>query len=267
MIHHGTNITLCAVHCAITHSLCTLSLCCTAPKSLDSGSESLGRGLKQHSLMETQVLNQTFVDLSKEADDKKINELEQNLTDKAEQIEKLQQKIRRLSTVEHSLFEPKPAVQREEGDGIERLAEWSRRSLSWPEGVEQLFESAKAGDSTYLLMRRVMAEDRRIAKEERLNLQQSRLEEVDALKTSIDELRSNQNTQRIAVLEEELRRIRSEHRADKQRFAMNMAEELDRLRAQLKNMGRAQQKRARQQPPQHSYLSMATVSSLLWSSK
>merc|ERR1712038_1701554 len=66
---------------------------------MDKDSESLGRGLKQHSLKETQLLNQTFVDLSKEADDKKMNELEQDLTDKTQQIQHLQQRIRRMSTV------------------------------------------------------------------------------------------------------------------------------------------------------------------------
>ena len=222
-------------------------------ESLDSGTESMGRGLKQHSLMETQVLNQTFVDLSKEADDKKINELEQNLTVKTQQIEKLQQKIRRLSTVDHFEFE-----REREGDEIQRLFEWSR-TLSWPEGVEQVFESWQFGDNCYRLLQTVMTEERRISKKEHFEREQSHSEQVRSLQSTIEELRSN--TDRITVLEEELRRIRSEHLRDKQRFAMNTAEELDRLRTQLKNMGRAQQLR---QQSQYSYLS--TVSSLLWNS-
>jgi len=191
------------------------------------------------------------VDLSKEADDKKINELEQNLTDKTQQIEKLQQKIRRLSTVDHFEIE-------RDGDEIQRLTEWSRR-LSWPEGVRQLYDSHQIGDNHYQFMQKVMTEDRRITKHRHIEQQEYHSKEVQSLQSSIEELRSN--TQRIGVLEEELRRIRMEHLRDKQQFAINTAEELNRLRSQLRNMGRAQQIRHQ---TQNSYFS--TVSSMLWSS-
>jgi len=188
------------------------------------------------------------------------------LTVKTKQIEKLQQKIRRLSTVDGSHHFENIELDRDhrelEGgasgsDDIQRLFEFARK-LSWPEGVEQVFESWQFGDNCYQLLQTAMTEERRITKEERSRRQESHSEQVLSLQSTIEELRSN--TDRIAVLEEELRRIRIEHLRDKQRFAMNTAEELDRLRTQLKNMGRAQQLR---QQSQYSYLS--TVSSLLWS--
>merc|ERR1711879_1022761 len=88
-------------------------------------------------------------------------------------------------------------------------------------------------------MQRVMTEDRRITKHRHLEEERHHLKEVESLQSAMEELRSN--TQRIGVLEEEMRRIRVEHLRDKQQFAINTAEELNRLRSQLRTMGRAQQ--------------------------
>jgi len=246
-------------------------------ESLDLETQSMAIGLKQHSLMETQVLNQMAVDLSKEADGKKIDELEQNLSHKTEQIEALQQKIRRISTVtsdhqqpprtQSALSQQTHAEPDRQQNAIRQLLEWSRR-LSWPEGVHRLLEPEHGGgrrhEDSYSLLQDVMTEQRRISKEQ----QRSHQEEVAALHTTIHDLRSS--TQRIRVLEEELLRIRREHFEDKQRFAMNTANELDRLRSQLRNMGRAQisnLRRHQQSQPQPQNGVLSTVSALIWSSK
>jgi len=197
-------------------------------ETLDSGTESMARGLKQHSLMETQVLHQTFVDLSKEADDKKMNEMEQTLTDKAQQIELLQRKIRRLSTVDPL---------REDGQAMLRLAEWAR-SLSWDQHIAAILE----GDDSRKAMEGVIVALRRSSREQ------------------------------SQALRDEMARIRREHWRDKQRFAMSTACELNRLRAQIKELGQSQLARqqlldsnasARQRHGGY----LGTVATMLWRAK
>merc|ERR1712130_670459 len=98
---------------------------------LNETTQDLGRNLKGFSISDSKVLNQSLLDLSKEADENKINELER-------ENEKLQQKIRRLSTVDFdSELDEEQNVQQSE---IQKLVQWSRK-LSWPYVINEIFQN------------------------------------------------------------------------------------------------------------------------------
>jgi len=240
--------------------------------SLNADTQTLGRGLREHSQYETQVLNQTFMDLSKEADEQKINQLQQ-------ENELLHQRIHRLSRVDladhaqhiHEPPEEEEAESHEQitaggggrGEGeMKKFAQWTR-SLSWPPLIVQIFTEDESHDDYddehdehdyFVLMQRVINTTRQT---------------------------QQQHTQRIAdmehklsALESQLEAQRADHLKDKQRLIMESMKEFDRLRLEIKNVGLAQKHRQQQQQHHqqsqnnnasyYSYLSSAT--SLLWSS-
>jgi len=267
-------------------------------ENLNHDTQVLGRSLKEHSIYETNVLNQTFVDLSKESDENKINELERENTAKTEQIEKLQYKIRKLSTVDIEDFEDK--------DEMRRFVGWSRK-LSWPDVIEQIYENQAADDDDddyYLLMQRVLMEEKRISKEECVKLRElgetqrrEYLFDIENLKKKINELKrahkssmaqlpnpftvnspdaalhllEDQNANKIQRLEKKLEKQRKEHLKDKQIFVMSTMNELNRLRSEIKDVGLQQQQQQQQNDNDnndnsyYSYISSAT--SYLWNYK
>merc|ERR1712204_161095 len=129
------------------------------------------------SISDSAVLNQSLLDLSKEADDNKINELER-------ENEKLQQKIRRLSTT----IDLKPEFDNEfdagmmepnmEQSEIEQLVEWSRH-LSWPQNIMDLYEES-VNDNYFDLMQRICMEQQ--------HTNESNAESIDTLNQRINSM-------------------------------------------------------------------------------
>ena len=248
-------------------------------ENLNNDTQTLGRGLKEHSIYETHILNQAFVDLSKESDENKINELEAENHKKSEQIEKLQQKIRRLSTVDldheqQQRQEQQQQIQFNQPNDINemrRFVDWSRK-LSWPDIIKQLYQSDN--DNYYLLMQRVLMEEKRISrqqynelKEEGEKQRREHLFEIDELKKKLNEMRrahkssmhelpnpftsgnaeaaqhilQDPSAHKIISLEKKLEKQKKEHLKDKEMFVMNTMNELNRLRNEIKDVGLAQE--------------------------
>lgn len=282
-------------------------------ENLNNDSETLGRGLKEHSIYETQFLDSIFENQSKEADEKKhINELERENNKKSEQIEKLQQKIRRLSTFDGGnttdIDTSDPRTESEQISEMKRFVDWSR-TLSWPDIIKQMYESGN--DNYFLLMQRVIMESQRIQREEYNKLQEEgenknrqNLFEIDNLKKKINELKrahkssvdfgANGNlaftnpeaaihalqdpaANKISVLEKQLEKQKREHLKDKEKFVISTMEELNRLRAEIKEVGAAQEfamrekerrRQLQQQQQQNSYYSyLSGATSYIWGTK
>jgi len=173
--------------------------------------------MQKHQEVEQQLFEQTLADLDNEKD--KIEELTQGMAAKTQQIEELETKIRRLSTVGletnvGSLRDRDAREARERESEMRRFCEWSRR-LSWPEsdGLDVDLDMESEVD-WFVVMQRCLTVHVEASKERRRRFE----ERVESLKM--------------------------EHLRDKERLAVNTMAELNRLRAQLKDVGRKQQRGA-----------------------
>lgn len=166
--------------------------------------------MQKHQEVEQQLFEQTLADLDNEKD--KIEELTQGMAAKTQQIEELETKIRRLSTVglETNVGSLRDREARERESEMRRFCEWSRR-LSWPEsdGLDEMDLESEV--DWFVVMQRCLTVHVEASKERRRRFE----ERVESLKM--------------------------EHLRDKERLAVNTMAELNRLRAQLKDVGRRQQ--------------------------
>merc|ERR1712228_316975 len=206
--------------------------------NLNENTQTLGMNMKQFSISDSEVLNQSLLDLSKEADELKINELER-------ENEKLQQKIRRLSTVDFdSQFHEEDNMQQSE---MQTLVQWSRK-LSWPQIINELYANGTDNENYYSLMQTVCIQQQQINKSNASDIA-SLNEKINAMNEQIDALQTMLNKQR------------DEHLRDKEQFAVNTANELNRLRDAIKNVGLRQQQsqqQANKNGNYYSYLSNAS---------
>merc|ERR1712176_527740 len=117
----------------------------------------------------------------------------------------------------------------DEQSEMERLVEWSRH-LSWPQDILQLYadDDENAMDNHFDLMQRVCMAQQRINK--------SNTESIGSLNQRINAMNEQMNNLQLC-----LERQRDEHLRDKERFAVSTANELNRLREAIKNVGLRQQ--------------------------
>jgi len=154
-------------------------------------------------------------------------------------------------------LEPPPSS--EHNALLESIEEMELKQNADAAKMKEMEQALTAKTEKIETLRREMDGERAVSRKELAEQQRAHSEELEALRAE---------TRRIAALEEEVSRIRTEHLRDKQRFAMNAAEELNRLRAQLKNVGRAQELRRLNEQTQNAthYSYLSSASSFLWSS-
>eukprot|EP01084_Bolivina_argentea_P083787 151682_1 len=192
---------------------------------LNETTEIMARGLKEHSVRESKVLNDVFADLQKESEE---NEMIVKLQEK-NQI--LQQKVRRLSTI----IPEAPVVSRdttdEDGDRqIKELIRWSRQ-LSWPDVIVAMYgnydTSHDERDESLHLMQNVMDTQRNLSQSKQRQL----TEEMEKLRDVEENIHKEYR--------EKMQIERMEHAKDKTRLVTNTMNELNRLRSELKDHGKA----------------------------
>ena len=201
-------------------------------------------------------------------------------------------------------------------DDMKRFVDWSRK-LSWPNVVTQLFNTSLSHNEDeehdnlhFNLMQRVLMEEKRITREEYNKLKENgdrerseHLFKIEDLKKQLKQLKrahkssmaqlpnpftvesqeaaehllQDQNASRIMMLQKQLEKQKREHLKDKEQFAMNTMQELNRLRNEMRDVGLAQQleaerKRKKQQQldsqqaaSYYNYLTSAT--SYIWNVK
>merc|ERR1712154_228948 len=198
---------------------------------------------------------------SKEADENKIKQLQQK-------NEKLEQKIRRLSTVDLEINQIGKEQENENemgetnGNEMKQFMEWSRK-LSWPDIINTIYTETENNDNHFLLMQRVLMEQKNINKQ---------LKEDGERKHERDSIQIQQLKKEINDIRTNSEKLRTEYLKDKEKLAVNTMNEFNRLRSEIKEVGLAQQQRMsnntnnnNSSSSYYSYLSGA--SSFLWSNK
>merc|ERR1712129_238567 len=122
-----------------------------------------------------------------------------------------------------------------------------------PQNIMDLYDENANDDNYFDLMQRICMEQQ--------HTNESNAESIDNLNRRI-----NSMNEQMDSLQLRLDRQRDEHLRDKERFAVNTAKEMNRLRDAIKNVGMRQQQQIKQTTSSY-YGYLAGASSVLWKSK